>query len=231
MRTPGRRRAAPAVDRRRATGCGACCAYMLDESEFLSPYGIRALSRLHRDAPLRAARRRAASTASTTSRASRRPALFGGNSNWRGPIWFPVNYLLIESLQKFHHYFGDDFKVECPTGSGQHDDAVRGRRPSCRGASRASSCADERRPAARVTATTSASSTTRTGATCVLFYEYFHGDNGARRRRQPPDRLDRRSSPSCCSRAASVWRRPAPRNRTSKSVSCKVNATAARSQS
>ena len=48
-----------------------------------------------------------------------RSGLFGGNSNWRGPIWFPVNYLLIESLQKFHHYFGDDFKVECPTGSGQ----------------------------------------------------------------------------------------------------------------
>ena len=59
--------------------------------------------------------------------------LFGGNSNWRGPIWFPVNYLLIESLQKFHHYYGDDFKVECPTGSGQlHDD--RARSPtSCRG--------------------------------------------------------------------------------------------------
>ena len=55
----------------------------------------------------------------TTSLASRRTGLFGGNSNWRGPIWFPVNYLLIESLQKFHHYFGDDVKVECPTGSGQ----------------------------------------------------------------------------------------------------------------
>ena len=46
-------------------------------------------------------------------------SLFGGNSNWRGPIWFPVNYLIIESLQKFHHYYGDDFKVECPTGSGR----------------------------------------------------------------------------------------------------------------
>ncbi len=45
--------------------------------------------------------------------------LFGGNSNWRGPVWFPINYLLIESLQQFHHYYGDDFKVECPTGSGQ----------------------------------------------------------------------------------------------------------------
>ena len=50
--------------------------------------------------------------------------LFGGNSNWRGPIWFPVNYLLIESLQKFHHYLGDDFKVECPTGSGQMTDPL-----------------------------------------------------------------------------------------------------------
>ena len=48
--------------------------------------------------------------------------LFGGNSNWRGPVWMPVNYLIIESLQKFHHYYGDDFKVECPTGSGQLPD-------------------------------------------------------------------------------------------------------------
>ena len=54
-----------------------------------------------------------------TSRPSRRTGLFGGNSNWRGPIWFPINYLLIEALQQFHHYYGDDFLVECPTGSGQ----------------------------------------------------------------------------------------------------------------
>ena len=53
------------------------------------------------------------------SRPNRAPGLFGGNSNWRGPVWFPVNYLIIESLQKFHWYFGDDLKVECPTGSGQ----------------------------------------------------------------------------------------------------------------
>ena len=59
--------------------------------------------------------------------ASRRRGLFGGNSNWRGPIWFPVNYLIIESLQKFHQYLGDDFKVECPTGSGHDDDAAGGR--------------------------------------------------------------------------------------------------------
>ena len=62
----------------------------------------------------------APSTGWTTSRASRSTGLFGGNSNWRGPIWFPVNFLLVEALQRFHHYLGDDFKVECPTGSGQY---------------------------------------------------------------------------------------------------------------
>ena len=55
--------------------------------------------------------------------AESRSGLFGGNSNWRGPVWFPINYLLIEALQKFHHYYGDDFMVECPTGSGQYHDA------------------------------------------------------------------------------------------------------------
>ena len=91
---------------------------MLDENEFLSPYGIRALSRIHREHPY------TLQVNGTEHRVSYEPAessngLFGGNSNWRGPIWFPVNYLIIESLQKFHHYLGDDYKVECPTGSGQ----------------------------------------------------------------------------------------------------------------
>ena len=72
-------------------------------------------------------------TRATTSRRSRRSGLFGGNSNWRGPIWFPVNYLLIESLQKFHHYYGDDFQVECPTGSGPDADAAARSPTSCRG--------------------------------------------------------------------------------------------------
>src|SRR5437867_10900008 len=91
---------------------------MLDETEFLSPYGVRALSKCHQDHPYvfpcdghqLAVRYEPAESDS---------GLFGGNSNWRGPIWFPVNYLLIESLQKFHYYYGDDFKVECPTGSGK----------------------------------------------------------------------------------------------------------------
>ena len=92
--------------------------YMLDENEFLSPYGIRALSRYHRDHPY------TLKVNGMEYRIDYEPAesstgLFGGNSNWRGPIWFPVNFLLIESLQKFHFFLGDGYKVECPTGSGQ----------------------------------------------------------------------------------------------------------------
>jgi hypothetical protein len=90
---------------------------MLDESEFLSDYGIRALSKVHEHEPYRL------DTDGMANEVRYWPAeslsgLFGGNSNWRGPIWMPVNFLLIESLQKFHRYYGDDFKVECPTGSG-----------------------------------------------------------------------------------------------------------------
>jgi hypothetical protein len=90
---------------------------MLDESEFLSPHGIRALSQFHRAHPY------TLYVNGTDHRVDYQPAesttgLFGGNSNWRGPIWFPVNYLLIESLQKFHYYYGDSFKVEFPSGSG-----------------------------------------------------------------------------------------------------------------
>jgi hypothetical protein len=91
-------------------------ARMLDEREFLSPYGIRALSRHHKDEPY------LLQVDGHVHRVDYEPGesmtgLFGGNSNWRGPIWFPVNFLLVEALQKFHHYFGDSVKVECPTGS------------------------------------------------------------------------------------------------------------------
>ena len=90
---------------------------MLDENEFLSPYGVRALSRSHLESPY------IKHVGGTEYRVDYEPAestsgLFGGNSNWRGPIWFPMNYLIIESLQKYHFYYGDSFKVECPTGSG-----------------------------------------------------------------------------------------------------------------
>jgi hypothetical protein len=92
---------------------------MLDETEFLSEYGVRAISRHHLDHPYEF------HVNGDTLRVQYQPAesnsgLFGGNSNWRGPIWMPVNFLIIESLQKFHHYYGDDFKVECPAGSGRY---------------------------------------------------------------------------------------------------------------
>ena len=92
--------------------------YMLDESEFLSPYGVRSLSRVHEGRPfimqVQGEEFRVDYTPgeSTTD-------LFGGNSNWRGPVWFPVNYLIIEALERYHHFYGDALKVECPTGSGR----------------------------------------------------------------------------------------------------------------
>jgi hypothetical protein len=111
----GERRLLSIVDRDRLR---QVLALMLDEREFLSPYGIRALSQFHRDNPYMLGAN------GNTYRVAYEPAesstdLFGGNSNWRGPIWFPMNYLIIESLQKFHYYLGDDYKVEFPTGSGR----------------------------------------------------------------------------------------------------------------
>jgi hypothetical protein len=90
---------------------------LLDETEFLSDYGIRSVSRYHREKPFvfeSMGKRLSVDYQPGESTTN----MFGGNSNWRGPIWFPMNYLLVESLQKFHHYYGDDFKVECPKGSG-----------------------------------------------------------------------------------------------------------------
>jgi hypothetical protein len=92
---------------------------MLDEQEFLSDYGVRSLSRYHREHPFEI------QVKGETFRVAYSPCesesgIFGGNSNWRGPVWFPANFLIIESLQRFHHYYGDDFKVECPTRSGNY---------------------------------------------------------------------------------------------------------------
>ncbi|HEV3004000.1 MAG TPA: glucosidase, partial [Pirellulales bacterium] len=149
--------------------------YVLDENEFLAPYGVRALSRVYRDHPY------VCNAGGQEQRVAYVPgesdsAMFGGNSNWRGPIWFPVNYLLIEALERYHHFYGDRLRVECPTGSGRlmnlrevaRELAVRltslflpdarGRRP-CHG--------DDARFAGDPH-----------WRDLALFYEYFHGDTG-----------------------------------------------------
>lgn len=92
---------------------------MLDEDEFLSDYGIRALSKFHKDNPF-VFKMDGSSQSVSYQPGESDSNLFGGNSNWRGPIWMPINFLIIESLEKFHHYYGDDFKVECPTRSGNY---------------------------------------------------------------------------------------------------------------
>jgi Glycosyl hydrolase family 63 C-terminal domain len=149
--------------------------YVLDENEFLSERGIRSVSRVHRDHPA------IFRFGDTEYRVDYEPAesttgLFGGNSNWRGPIWFPINYLLLEALERYHHFYGDTFVVECPTGSGKwmtlsevsRELARRltsiflpdssGARP-CHGADRRYAEDPNWRE-------------------LVLFHEYFHGDTG-----------------------------------------------------
>jgi Glycosyl hydrolase family 63 C-terminal domain len=149
---------------------------MLDETEFLSPYGIRALSRYHLDQPYEVA------VNGTLNRVRYEPAesttaLFGGNSNWRGPIWFPVNYLLIESLQKFHHYFGEDFKVQCPTYSSNDCDLWQVASELSRRLVRIFLRGDDgRRP---VAGGQEVFQNDPHWKDLILFYEYFHGDNGA----------------------------------------------------
>jgi glycogen debranching enzyme len=150
--------------------------YMLDESEFLSPFGIRSLSLVHRDKPFVFEHAGGTSSVGYVPGESN-SGMFGGNSNWRGPVWFPLNYLIVASLRSYHEYYGDSFTMECPTGSGQHrnlkqiaDEIERrlvqlfmkdseGRRP-CHGQDprywKDSNWQD-----------------------LVLFYEYFHGDNGS----------------------------------------------------
>jgi hypothetical protein len=150
--------------------------FMLDEREFLSPYGVRALSRYHLEHPY------VLNLGGEENRVDYEPAesttgMFGGNSNWRGPVWFPANYLIIESLQKFHYYFGDDFRVECPTGSGRMLTLWEVAAELSRRLSRIF-LRDEggRRP---VFGGAEKFQTDEHWRDHLLFYEYFHGDEGA----------------------------------------------------
>jgi len=150
-------------------------SYMLDENEFLSPYGIRALSRYHLAHPYKLDLN-GMEHGVDYEPAESTAGLFGGNSNWRGPIWFPVNYLLIESLRKFHHYYGNEFKVECPTRSGNwmtlSEVADELSRRLCRIFQR-----DDhgRRPVFGDLKQFQSDSSWRD---FIWFYEYFHGDTG-----------------------------------------------------
>jgi hypothetical protein len=149
---------------------------MLDENEFLSPYGIRSISRFHHDHPY------VVNVSGTEFRVDYMPAesnnrMFGGNSNWRGPVWFPMNFILIQGLANLYAYYGDEFTVECPSGSGQQMSLwqvsqelsrrlagiflrdPQGRRPVYGGLKKFQTDPD--------------------WSDYILFYEYFHGDNGA----------------------------------------------------
>ena len=173
MSPNGPRRLLSLVDRKQLV---RILGYMVDKEEFLSPHGIRALSKFHAAHPYILA------VNGSEYRVDYEPAesqsgTFGGNSNWRGPVWFPTNFLMIESLQKFHHYYGDGFKVECPSGSGQQmslwDVSAEisrslehiflrdgnGRRPLYGSVEKF-----QKDPWWR---------------DLILFYEYFHGDTGA----------------------------------------------------
>jgi hypothetical protein len=92
--------------------------YLLDEREFLSPFGVRSLSRVHEGNPYRYFHNGQEFRVDYAPGESA-TGLFGGNSNWRGPVWFPVNYLLVEALERYHHFYGDELRVECPVGSGR----------------------------------------------------------------------------------------------------------------
>jgi hypothetical protein len=151
-------------------------ARMLDENEFLSDYGIRSLSKFHAEHPY------IINVGGQEYRVDYLPAesntgMFGGNSNWRGPIWMPVNALIIRALQQFYLYYGDNFKVECPTGSGKMMNLFEVAREIGERLTRIF-LRDEhgRRPVYGGTEKFQSDPHWRDH---VLFYEYFHGDNGA----------------------------------------------------
>jgi hypothetical protein len=149
--------------------------YLLDETEFLSPYGIRSVSRVHREDPYQI------EVQGVIHRVDYDPGesttgLFGGNSNWRGPVWFPLNYLLLEALERFHHFYGPELKVECPLGSGRMLDLQEVAREMATRLSRIFLADTSGRRPCHGSDTRFA--TDPNWKNLVLFHEYFHGDTG-----------------------------------------------------
>jgi len=148
--------------------------YLFDENEFLSPHGIRALSKFHKDHPF------TLQVGSREASVDYEPAesnsdLFGGNSNWRGPVWFPLNFLMIESLQRVHYYYGDEFKVEYPVRSGQQKTLWE----AARDISHRLSCLFLRRDDRRaVYGNVDLFQKDPNWRDLILFFEYFNGDTG-----------------------------------------------------
>ena len=149
--------------------------YMLDENEFLSPYGLRSVSKFHQNNPY------VVNAGGVEHRIDYDPGesttgLFGGNSNWRGPIWFPINFLILEALERYHHFYGDSFQVECPTGSGR---MMNLRQVALELSSRLASIflpdASGRRPCHGDDLRFASDPYWRD---LVLFHEYFHGETG-----------------------------------------------------
>jgi hypothetical protein len=149
--------------------------YMLDENEFLSPYGIRSVSRVHATHPF-VLRQNGDEHRVEYSPGESTTTLFGGNSNWRGPIWMPMNFLLVEALERYHHFYGDTLTVECPTGSGRFLTLKEvAREISRRLASIFLRDANGHRPCHGGDARYADDPHWRD---LLLFHEYFHGDTG-----------------------------------------------------
>jgi hypothetical protein len=149
--------------------------YLLDEKEFLSPHGVRALSKFHAANPFML------HVDGQTHSVDYEPGestsdMFGGNSNWRGPVWFPMNILLIESLQRIHYYYGDEFKVECPVGSGKQMTLWQAAGEISHRLSHIFLRRDGKRP---VYGDVSVFQDDPHWRDLILFYEYFHGETGA----------------------------------------------------
>jgi Glycosyl hydrolase family 63 C-terminal domain len=149
--------------------------YVLDEREFLSPFGIRSMSRVHVEHPF-IFRSNGDEYRVDYEPSESRSGLFGGNSNWRGPVWLPINYLLIEALERYHHFYGDDLRVEYPTGSGNHATLLEVSRDLSRRIASLFLPDDRgRRPVHGDDPRWASNPNWRDH---VLFYEYFDGDTG-----------------------------------------------------